>query len=165
MIHIYTGNGKGKTTAGTGLIMRALGAGFSPIIIRFIKNVESSEDVIIRDLNIPVEVFGTGFIINKITDDAIEMARNGLKRLREIIRQGEYNIILLDEINVAVDLGVVSDEEVLEILDMVSDDMEIILTGRGATKRMIEKADLVTEMKDIKHYYQKGVSARKGIEY
>lgn len=165
MIHIYTGNGKGKTTAGTGLIMRALGAGFSPIIIRFIKNVESSEDVIIRDLSIPVEVFGTGFIINKITDDAIEMARNGLKRLREIIRQGEYNIILLDEINVAVDLGVVSDEEVLEILDMVSADMEIILTGRGATKRMIEKADLVTEMKDIKHYYQKGVSARKGIEY
>ncbi|MCK4421058.1 cob(I)yrinic acid a,c-diamide adenosyltransferase, partial [candidate division WOR-3 bacterium] len=82
MIHIYTGNGKGKTTAGTGLIMRALGAGFSPIIIRFIKNVESSEDVIIRDLSIPVEVFGTGFIINKITDDAIEMARNGLKRLR-----------------------------------------------------------------------------------
>ncbi|MCK4527509.1 cob(I)yrinic acid a,c-diamide adenosyltransferase [candidate division WOR-3 bacterium] len=165
MIHIYTGNGKGKTTAGTGLIMRALGAGFSPIIIRFIKNVESSEDVIIRDLSIPVEVFGTGFIINKITDDAIEMARNGLKRLREIIRQGEYNIILLDEINVAVDLGVVSDEEVLEILDMVSADMEIILTGRGATKRMMEKADLVTEMKDIKHYYQKGVSARKGIEY
>ena len=145
--------------------MRALGAGFSPIIIRFIKNVESSEDVIIRDLSIPVEVFGTGFIINKITDDAIEMARNGLKRLREIIRQGEYNIILLDEINVAVDLGVVSDEEVLEILDMVSADMEIILTGRGATKRMMEKADLVTEMKDIKHYYQKGVSARKGIEY
>ena len=165
MIHIYTGDGKGKTTASTGLIIRAIGAGFSPIVIRFIKKEESSEDVPLRDLGVPVEYFGTGFILDKIPEDAKLTAKKGLERVREIMDKRLYNILVLDEINPAVSKGLVSEEEILEILDLIPDKMEVILTGRSATKKMIQKADMVTDMKEIKHYYRKGIKARKGIEY
>lgn len=165
MIHIYTGDGKGKTTASTGLIIRAIGAGFSPIVIRFIKKEEASEDVPLRDLGVPVEYFGTGFILDKIPEDAKLTAKKGLERVREIMDKRLYNILVLDEINPAVSKGLVSEEEILEILDLIPDKMEVILTGRSATKKMIQKADMVTDMKEIKHYYRKGIKARKGIEY
>lgn len=165
MIHIYTGDGKGKTTASTGLVIRALGAGLSSIIIRFIKKVESSEDVTLKELGIPVEYFGTGFIYKEIPEEAYEMAKKGLERTREIINNRFYDILVLDELNPAVSKGIISEDEILDILNLIPDDMEVVLTGRGATDKMIEKADLVTDMKEIKHYFSDGIKARKGIEY
>jgi cob(I)alamin adenosyltransferase len=165
MIHIYTGDGKGKTTAATGLAVRALGAGLSSIIIRFIKEIESSEDAPIKELGIPVEYFGTGFILDEIPKEAIALARKGLERTKEIIDKKLFDILILDEVNIAVEVGLISEQDILQILKMVPDDMEIILTGRGATDKMIEKANLVTDMKEVKHYYREGVKARKGIEY
>lgn len=165
MIHIYTGDGKGKTTASTGLVIRALGASLYSIIIRFIKKVESSEDVTLKELGIPVEYFGTGFIDKEIPEKAYEMAKKGLERTREIINKRLYDILVLDELNPAVSKGIISEDEILDILNLIPDDMEVVLTGRGATDKMIEKADLVTDMKEIKHYFSDGIKARKGIEY
>lgn len=165
MIQIYTGNGKGKTSASIGLIIRALGSGLSSIIIRFIKKDESSEDNILRNLGIPVEYYGTGFIYDDIPPKAKRLARKAIKRVKQIIQNREYDILVLDEINYAVDKGLVSEEAIIEILNLIPDDMEIILTGRGATNKMIEKAHLVTDMKEIKHYYKNGIKARKGIEF
>jgi cob(I)alamin adenosyltransferase len=165
MIQIYTGNGKGKTTASTGLIIRALGSGLSSIIIRFIKKGESSEDSILRNLGIPVEYYGTGFIYDEIPPEAKRVAQKAIKRVKQIIENREYDILILDEINCAVNRGLVSEEEIIEILNLITDDMEIVLTGRGATQKMIEKAHLVTDMKEIKHYYKDGIKARKGIEF
>lgn len=165
MIHIYTGDGKGKTTASTGLVIRALGASLSSIIIRFIKKVESSEDVTLKELGIPVEYFGTGFIYKEIPEEAYEMAKKGLERTREIINNRLYDILVLDELNPAVSKGIISEDEILDILNLIPDDMEVVITGRGATDKMIEKADLVTDMKEIKHYFSDGIKARKGIEY
>ncbi len=165
MIHIYTGDGKGKTTAATGVVIRALGARLSPIIIRFIKKGKSSEDIPLKKLGIPIEYFGTGFIYDKIPKEATDMAKKGLGRVREIINKRLYNILVLDEINPAVSKGLISEDEILGIFDLIPDEMEVVLTGRGATDKMIKKAHLVTDMKEVKHYYRNGVKARKGIEY
>jgi cob(I)alamin adenosyltransferase len=164
MIQIYTGDGKGKTTASTGLIIRALGSGLSPIIIRFIKKDGSSEDNILKNLGIPVEYYGTGFIYDEISPEAKRLAQKAMKRVKGIIENKEYDILVLDEINYAVNKGLVSEKEIIEILNLIPDDIEIILTGRGATNKMIEKAHLVTDMREVKHYYKDGIKARKGIE-
>jgi len=119
MIHIYTGDGKGKTTASTGLVIRALGASLSSIIIRFIKKTESSEDVTLKELGIPVEYFGTGFIYKEIPEEAYEMIKKGLERTREIINNRLYDILVLDELNPAVSKGIISEDEILDILNLI----------------------------------------------
>lgn len=166
-IQVYTGNGKGKTTAALGLAIRAAGAGLKVFIAQFIKMGEYSEIKALKrfaDL-ITVEQFGVGrFIKGKPSNEDIEAARNGLEKVKTILSSGEHNVVIMEEANVAAKLGLLSVPDLLEIMAAKPDDVELVITGRGADSRIIEQADLVTEMKEIKHYFQKGVAARVGIE-
>lgn len=166
-IHVYTGNGKGKTTAAFGLALRAACANKKVFIGQFIKGMEYSELKVPQFIpNIKIEQFGRNcFIFNKPTQEDINAAQKGLERIKEILKNKEYDIVILDEINVAIYYKLVTVKDVLDILNLRDDKVEIILTGRYAPEEFIEIADLVTEMKEIKHYYQKGVKARKGIEF
>lgn len=166
-IHVYTGNGKGKTTAAFGLALRAACANKKVFIGQFIKGMEYSELKVPQFIpNIKIEQFGRNcFIFNKPTQEDINAAQKGLERIKEILKNKEYDIVILDEINVAIYYKLVTVKDVLDILNLRDDKVEIILTGRYAPEKFIEIADLVTEMKEIKHYYQKGVKARKGIEF
>ena len=166
-IHVYTGDGKGKTTAALGLAIRAVGAGLKVYIAQFLKHGDYSE---IKGLDrfsdtITVEQFGRGrFIKGRPSKEDVAAARQGLKKVKTILAAGKYSVVILDEANVAVSLNLFSENELLEILDHRPDNVEIIITGRGAASGIIEAADLVTEMKEIKHYFKKGVKARIGIE-
>jgi cob(I)alamin adenosyltransferase len=166
-IQVYTGNGKGKTTAALGLAIRATGAGLKVFIAQFIKMGEYSE---IKALNrfedlIKVEQFGSGrFIKGKPSASDIEAARKGVEKVKAAFTSGQYNVVIMEEANVAAGLGLLSVDDILKIMDEKPKDVELVITGRGADSRIIEKADLVTEMKEIKHYFQKGVKARIGIE-
>lgn len=168
-IHVYTGNGKGKTTAAFGLALRAICAGKKVYIGQFIKGMKYSElDAVNYLPNLVIEQYGRNcFIKNKPTREDIELARNGLNKIRKIIEDGAYDIVILDEVNVAVYYNLFTAKDVIDVISKVPKerDMEIILTGRYAPQEFIDIADLVTEMKEIKHYYQKGVMARKGIEF
>ncbi len=166
-IQVYTGEGKGKTTASIGLSVRAAGAGLKVYIAQFIKMGDYSEIKMLRKFSefITVEQFGLGrFIKGKPSDEDVEAAQKGLERVKTLISSGEYNVIILEEANVAVTCGLFSVENLLEIMENKSEDVELVITGRGAHESVIEKADLVTEMREIKHYYHKGVQARTGIE-
>lgn len=166
-IQVYTGNGKGKTTAALGLAIRAAGAGLKVFIAQFIKMGEYSEIKALKRFNdlITVEQFGTGrFIKGKPSASDIEAARKGLEKIKAIFASNRYNVVIMEEANVAAKLGLLSVEDMLEIMVEKPKDVELVITGRGADSRIIEKADLVTEMKEVKHYFQKGVKARIGIE-
>lgn len=166
-VQIYTGDGKGKTTAALGLALRAAGAGFKIFIGQFIKAGEYSE---VKALNrfsdlITVEQYGKGrFIKGKPSVDDVKMAGNGLKRLKHIVSSGDYQVVIVDEGNVAVSCELISHTDLLDLIDARHPDTELIITGRGATSEVMAKADLVTEMRPIKHYYEAGVTARVGIE-
>ncbi len=166
-IHVYTGNGKGKTTAAFGLAMRARGRGKKVCIIQFMKPDKGyGEQVSARKLGIEVYPFGRDKFINKKNPakEDIERAKNALKFARQKFGE-DYDLIVLDEINVALDYNLISLNEVLKLIDSLPERTELVLTGRYAKKEIIEKADLVTEMKEVKHYYTRGVIAREGIEY
>ncbi len=167
MIQVYTGDGKGKTTAALGLALRALGAGFKVYIGQFIKGSSYSELKMLKKIpNIKIEQYGRGcFIGRKPRQKDIDLACRGLERIRQIIAKRDYNLIILDEINVALHLGLLKVDEVTNLLKRISRDTELILTGRWAHPKVIKLADLVSEIKDIKHYYKKGIRARKGIEF
>lgn len=164
---IYTGNGKGKTTAAIGLSIRAAGAGFKVFIAQFIKMGEYSEIKALRRFSdlITVEQFGLGRFTNgEPSPEDIEAARNGLETVKSVMGSNEYKIIILEEANVAVKYGMITVEDLLEVIANKPFETELVITGRGAPAQIIEKADLVTEMKPVKHYFQKGVPARTGIE-
>ncbi|ANQ53805.1 cobinamide adenolsyltransferase [Thermosipho sp. 1070] len=163
-MHVYTGNGKGKTTAAFGLALRAACAGKKVFVGQFVKGMEYSELKVPEYIpNITVEQFGRNcFIFNKPTKEDIDAAQNGFKRIKEIVN--EYDVVILDEINIAIYYNLISVDEVLKFLKEIKD-VEIVLTGRYAPKEFIDIADLVTEMREIKHYYKKGIKARKGIEF
>ncbi len=168
-IQVYTGNGKGKTTAALGLALRAAGAGSRVFIAQFIKKRRCSEHDIIRnrlsDL-ITVRQFGKGLILKrKATSTDRNAAQKGLVEIRKAIASGEYNIVILDEANVAVHYNLISLEDLIEIMKEKPQDMELVITGRYADEKVIELADLVTEMKEVRHYREKGTKARRGIEY
>lgn len=165
-VQVYTGNGKGKTTAAFGLCLRAVCAGKKVFIGQFVKGMEYSELNAANILpNFEIEQFGRGcFIRNEPSLEDIEAAKKGLEKCKKIISSGEYDVVVLDEINIAMFFKLISVEEVLELIRQKSDKTELILTGRYAPQEIIDAADLVTEMKEIKHYYTKGVMARKGIE-
>ena len=166
-IQVYTGNGKGKTTAALGLAIRAAGAGLKVFIAQFIKMGEYSEIKALKRFDdlITVEQFGTGrFIKGKPSASDIEAARKGLERIKAVFASNQHNVVIMEEANVAAKLGLLSVEDMLEIMVEKPKDVELVITGRGADPRIIEKADLVTEMKEVKHYFQKGVKARIGIE-
>jgi len=164
---VYTGNAKGKTTAAIGLAVRAAGAGLKVFIAQFIKMGDYSEIKALKRFSdlITVEQFGLGRFTNgKPTPEDIKAAQKGLERVRSVVAADEYKIVILEEANVAVMLGLFAVQDLLKIIINKPHDMELVITGRGASPRIIENADLVTEMKPIKHYFQKGVPARVGIE-
>ncbi len=166
-VHVYTGNGKGKTTAAFGLALRAICAGKKVYIGQFIKGMKYSELDAVKYLpNLVIEQYGRNcFIKNKPTQQDIDLAQSGLKKVEEIILSGQYDIVILDEINVAIYYKLVETSQVVDIIKKRPENVEIILTGRYAPQELIDIADLVTEMQEVKHYYKQGVTARKGIEF
>lgn len=168
-IQVYTGNGKGKTTAALGQALRAAGHGQRTYIGQFLKGQDYGELRSISKLTplITVEQFGRrGFVhVTKDPDkEDIQRAKDGLKRCLEAMLSKKYAILVLDEINVALDFNLLTEKEVHAFLDKKPEDVEVILTGRYAPESFIARADLVTEMKEVKHYYKDGVPARVGIE-
>ncbi len=164
-LQVYTGDGKGKTTAALGLAVRATGAGLSVCLIQFIKSMEYHELRILRQLAIGVHQFGRGcFITGPPGAEDIAAAARGLHFADETLQQRGADVVILDEINVALSLGLLQPHEVLEVLRRRPASVEVICTGRGASPELVEAADLVTEMVDRKHYYTAGVMARDGIE-
>lgn len=164
MIQIYTGEGKGKTTASVGLAVRA-SKHYKVLFIQFIKSGDSSEVSVLQNTpNIEYKAFGDGQWVFEDSDKAKERknCQTAFKYVRSNLKN--YDVVVMDEAITAVDLGLISEEEVIRFVEEVPQEKEIILTGRGATEKIAEKADLVTEMRKIKHYYDKGVQARKGIE-
>ena len=168
MIQVYTGNGKGKTTAAFGLALRAVGAGMKVFIAQFAKGQEYAEILAVRDFlpSVTLKQYGLDcFIVNIPTQADIEMARKGLEEVSAAISSGEYNIVILDEANIAVFYNLFTSAELVDVVKRKPDTLEIIITGRYASPEILEAADLVTEMKEVKHYYTQGVQARTGIEY
>lgn len=188
-VQVYTGNGKGKTTAAIGLAVRALGAGKRVLFLQFMKAKVYSEHKILPAIspNLTLETVGKPFFVmeegsmpeeelEKWKDkvvifppgnpprEYVEIVGKGLERARSAVSGGEYDLVVLDELNVALHFNLVTWEQVKEIICMKKDNVELVLTGRGATPELIQEADLVTEMREIKHYYQQGVEARIGIE-
>ncbi|MCJ7662713.1 MAG: cob(I)yrinic acid a,c-diamide adenosyltransferase [Desulfobacterales bacterium] len=169
MIQVYTGDGKGKTTAALGLACRAVGHGYKVFVIQFMKgNIDYGEVAAARKLApyLTIRPMGRGCRVSRENSDLedIKLCQEAMVMAREIITGGEYDIVVLDEINVAVDLGLVQKKEVLRLMDERPLNVELILTGRHAAKEIIDRADLVTEMVEIKHYYQRGIQSRTGIE-
>jgi cob(I)alamin adenosyltransferase len=166
-IQVYTGNGKGKTTAALGLSLRAAGAGLRVFVMQFIKKSRCSEHKALERFDdlITIKQSGKGFILNrKANASDIDAARQGLDEAKMIMQSRDYDLIILDEANVAVSRGLISAEDLIEVMDMKPVNVELVITGRYADEKVIAKADLVTEMKDVKHYAKKGVKARVGIE-
>ncbi|MDD5565698.1 MAG: cob(I)yrinic acid a,c-diamide adenosyltransferase [Candidatus Omnitrophica bacterium] len=167
MIHVYTGEGKGKTTAALGLAVRAAGAGFRVYIGQFIKGRPYSECSSLKKIkNITIEQFGRGcFIRGRPAAKDIVRAQQGLERIESCLRKNRYDIVILDEINVAMKLKLLTAQEVVSFLRRTPRNLELILTGRNADRAIVRLADLVSEIKEVKHYYRKGIKARRGIEY
>ncbi len=166
-IQVYTGSGKGKTTAALGLALRAYGAGKRVFIGQFIKGKHYSElDSIEKCLkDIELKQYGLDcFIVNEPEEKDIIAAKKGLEEMKKIIESGEYDLIIMDELNIAIYYKLFEVNDVLEILRKKPKHVEIVITGRFAHPRIIEIADLVTEMNEIKHYFNKGIQARLGIE-
>lgn len=166
-IHVYTGNGKGKTTAAFGLALRAALSGKKVFIGQFVKNMKYNETKIENYLsNIIIKQFGTGCFINREpSEEDIKVNVEGLKECDEVLKSGEYDLVILDEIMIAFYFKMFDVQEVIDILKNKSEKTEVVLTGRYAPEELIQFADLVTEMKEVKHYYFKGVLSRDGIDH
>jgi len=166
-VHVYTGNGKGKTTAALGLAIRAAGAGWNVFFAQFAKGMATSEQVALARFQdrITIRQYGQNRFIRRGPDGQdIDLARRGLAECREAITSGQYRLVILDEANLGPVLRLFPVEELLELIDARPEGLELVLTGRDADYRVLERADLVTEMQEIKHYYRRGVLARTGIE-
>ncbi len=166
-VQLYYGNGKGKTTAAMGLALRAAGCGLKVYIAQFVKGLKYSELTSLAKLkdNITVKQYGRGCYIKKeATQKDVEAAQRGLSEVKNIVASGKYDVVILDEITIAEYFKLLSVEDVLALIDSKPQNVELILTGRKADSRIIQAADLVTEMVEIKHYYNEGIEAREGIE-
>ncbi|RLI18815.1 cob(I)yrinic acid a,c-diamide adenosyltransferase [Candidatus Bathyarchaeota archaeon] len=169
LVQVYTGNGKGKTTAAFGLALRAIGRGLKVYVIQFIKGGFDYGELYIADKlpNLKLKAFGRGkFVTEKPAEkEDVKLAEEALALAEKVIKSGEYDIVILDEVNVALDLKLIKTEKVVELMKSKPRHVELVLTGRYAPAEIVEIADLVTEMKEIKHPFSKGQQARKGIEY
>ncbi len=173
-IQVYTGNGKGKTTASLGLAMRALGRCWKVLIIMFTKGGDDYGELnSLRELsdeisaNLTIVQAGLDRIIyknNQTPQDNAEI-KKGWEIAKNAIKNNEYQLIILDEANIAIDLDILDVNEVVEVLENKPEEMEIVLTGRNAHPKIIEIAHLVSEIQPVKHYWDTGIAARKGIEY
>jgi len=169
LIQVYTGDGKGKTTAALGLALRAVGHGMKVLMIQFMKGSSEIGEIKAAQKLAPyltILPMGRGTFVSKANPhpEDIQAAREGFLVARKAIRHKEYDVVILDEINVAVDYGLISISDLLHLLDSKPEEVEIVLTGRNARSELLEKANLVTEMVKRKHYFDEGVPARKGIE-
>lgn len=189
MLQVYTGNGKGKTTAAIGLAIRSLGAGKKVYFSQFMKTLAYSEQDILRQFapNLILKTSGKPYFIAKegmLTPeeikswgdmiqvypagnppkDYVELVNNNLVEAKVALKESEYGLLVLDEINVAMFYELITRETLEQFLDEIPEDVEVVCTGRYAPDWLCDRADLVTEMKEIKHYYQKGIQGRKGIE-
>lgn len=166
-VQVYTGDGKGKTTAAIGLAVRAAGAGLRVFIGQFIKGRACSEAEALQRLDdmIAFRQFGRGqFIYDKPTPEDIRMARSGLDEVERVLTEGTCSVVILDEANVAVSVGLFPVERLLDLVEAKPDSVELVFTGRNASPRLIARADLVTDMHEVKHYFAAGVPARQGID-
>lgn len=166
-VHVYTGGGKGKTTAALGLAIRAIGAGWRVFMAQFLKGDESSELIALKLFarSILVRQYGRSCLVGRKPEQAdFDCAAKGLLESKKAIMSGEYQMVILDEANVAVQFGLLHLEDLTQLIDTKPRDVELVITGRWAHQQVIERADLVTEMREIKHYYQQGVLARAGVE-
>jgi cob(I)alamin adenosyltransferase len=169
MIQVYTGEGKGKTTAALGLAFRAVGHGLKVVMIQFMKGTELTGELMAAEKLAPlltIKPMGRAGFIDKNNPDIEDktLALKALDYAREVMLKQPIDLLILDEINVAVAFGLLPVESVVDLLNLKSDSLELILTGRYADPKIVEKADLVTEMINIKHYFAQGVPAREGIE-
>jgi cob(I)alamin adenosyltransferase len=169
LIHVYTGDGKGKTTSALGLALRASGHGMRVHIIQFMKGrIDYGEIKACKDNpSITIEQFGRPQFVDRDNPEPedIEFAKQAMKRAEEVLASGKYHIVILDEINVALDFNLVSLDDVLDLIGKKPEDVELILTGRNAHPEISRMANYVTEMLPIKHPYEKGQPGRKGIEF
>jgi cob(I)alamin adenosyltransferase len=167
-VHVYTGDGKGKTTAALGLALRAAGRGRRVFIGQFMKGQAYGELAALAGHRlIRVEQFGSPGCVRRheVTQAHVDEARQGLVRSLEALTSGEYDIVILDELSVAVWFGLLSEEDCAALLRARPAPVELVVTGRRAPDTLLAAADLVTEMREVRHYYQQGVPAREGIEY
>ncbi len=165
LIQVYTGNGKGKTTAALGLALRAAGAGLKVHICQFLKGKYCCEHVSLKKLkNIKVEQYGSGcFLRGKPDAQDFKLAKSGLNKAKNAVKN--CDVVILDEINLALHHKLIKLEDVLTLIKNTPKNTELILTGRNVHPAIVKMADLVSEIKDKKHYYNKGIKARRGIEY
>ena len=166
-VHVYTGDGKGKTTAALGLALRAAGAGWRVFFAQFAKGMHSSEMAALERFGdrITLRQYGrNSFIRQESQAEDVDSACCGLTECAEAIASGKYPLVVLDEANIAVLLQLLTVDDLMTLIDSRPTGVELVLTGRGAHPRVLERADLVTEMREVKHYYRQGVMARTGIE-
>jgi cob(I)alamin adenosyltransferase len=166
-ILVYTGNGKGKTTAAFGLAIRTAGAGMNVFIGQFLKSGRYSEVSALERFpeRITCRQYGSGCRVDgNVSEADSRLARCGLEAVRWVTARGRYRLVILDEINIAVSFGLLTVEDLLELIEIKPAHVELVFTGRYAPSELIERSDLCTEMREVKHYYQNGVLARKGIE-
>jgi cob(I)alamin adenosyltransferase len=169
LIQVYTGDGKGKTTAALGLALRAAGNGMRTYIGQFLKGQRYGEMESIQRLapDVTLEQYGLDewVHVDRATSEQRAAAQQGLERVRQALTSGEYDIVVADEINIALYFGVLTEEQVLQLIDARPLQVELVLTGRRAPDAIIQRADLVTEMREVRHPYQRGIVGRAGIEF
>jgi len=169
LIQVYTGNGKGKTSAAFGLALRAVGNGLKVFVIQFIKGgFDYGELRAVKFLpNLELRAFGRGKFILEMPPDRedVRLAREGFELAKKVVESGDFDVVVLDEINVAMYLKLLRVSEVLDVIRSKPKHVELVLTGRNAPSEIVEVADLVTEMREVKHPFASGLQPRKGIEY
>ncbi|MCG8567851.1 MAG: cob(I)yrinic acid a,c-diamide adenosyltransferase [Desulfobacterales bacterium] len=167
VIRIFTGNGKGKTTSALGLVVLAMGEGSKVFIGQFLKSGNYSEFTALDKFKdqLTVEHYGAGrFVKGKPSEEDHLAGKIGYGKIHEAIVKGEYDLVVIDEGNMAVEYGIISEHQLLSLFELKPGHVDLIVTGRGAAQSVMDKADEVIELKEIKHYYSKGVKARVGIE-
>lgn len=166
-VQVYTGDGKGKTTAAMGLALRAAGAGLRVYIAQFVKSQKYSEIFALERFSdlITCRLYGSGcWLHGQPADEDVRLAKTGLEAVRRIVTAGEHDVVILDEANIATFFGLLAVDDLIALIDLKPAGVELIFTGRKADPRLVERADLCSEFLEVKHYYRNGVLARKGIE-
>ncbi len=166
-VQVYTGDGKGKTTAAIGLAIRALGAGWRVFFAQFLKAGEYSEHKALAQFSdhLTIRTYGRNvFIKGEPEEEDRRLAQEAYQEIAEILASGHHRLVILDEANVAVHYGLITVDQILDLIDRRAEGVELLITGRYAHSRLIERADLVTEMRGVKHYFDRGIKARVGVE-
>ena len=166
-VQVYTGGGKGKTTAAIGLAVRSVGAGWRVFFAQFLKAGKYSEHRALAKLSdlLTIKTYGRNvFIRGEPKEEDRRLAQAGYHEIAEIVASGRYSLVVLDEANVAVHYGLITVDQILDLIDRRAEGVELLFTGRYAHSRLIDRADLVTEMREVKHYFERGIKARVGVE-